>query len=185
MQTKSNSIFKLHYPVIAPLIMCSGVGDGKTTACVMAQAATIDALRKGKTLDAPTDEMECACPVLRRLAIKLNDGPWWKGNLDRTDYLRPLIPLLLDSRGSRDLTLRRAFKIVDITVRQITPIGLEKRFPEHAKNLRELPEIKDKVSAGHVRKVARSAAADAAADAKTQIRDLLLQAFREVAELKD
>jgi len=39
------------YGVIAPLVMCSGVGDGKTTACVMAQAATIDALRKGLTLE--------------------------------------------------------------------------------------------------------------------------------------
>ena len=97
---ESNEAYSGFYPVIAPLIMCSGVGDGKTTACVMAQAATIDALRKGLTLDKPTDEMECACPVLRRMAIRANDANWWASDAERTEHLRPLIPLLLDSRVS-------------------------------------------------------------------------------------
>src|SRR4051812_12831948 len=101
---KTIEIYRNHYSVIAPLIMCNGVGDGKTTACVMAQAATIDALRKGKTLDKPTDDMECACPVLRRMAIRANDANWWKDDVERTEHLRPLIPLLLDSRGSAKLT---------------------------------------------------------------------------------
>lgn len=38
-ETETNtSKYYGYYPVIAPLIMCSGVGDGKTTACVVAQA---------------------------------------------------------------------------------------------------------------------------------------------------
>src|SRR5688500_15367771 len=105
-----------HYPVIAPLVMCSGVGDGRTTACVMAQAATIDALRKGQTLGAPPDEMECASPVLRRLAIRANDTSWWASDADRTEHLRPLIPLLLDSRGSSELERKRAWFVADSAV---------------------------------------------------------------------
>ncbi len=61
--TEGSEAYRNHYPVIAPLVMCHGLGDGKTTSCVVAQAATIDALRKGKTLDAPTDEMECASGI--------------------------------------------------------------------------------------------------------------------------
>ncbi len=120
----NTSIYKDHYKVIAPLIMCAGVGDGITTSCVMAQAATIDALRKGLTLDRPTDKMECACPVLRRMAIRLNDGNWWASDIERTEMLRPLIPMLLDSRGKRELTQRRIYSVTDHAVRVITPMRL-------------------------------------------------------------
>lgn len=44
MSKQTEELVKLHYPVIAPLLMGSGFGDGKTTMCVMAQAACIDAL---------------------------------------------------------------------------------------------------------------------------------------------
>ena len=117
--------YRRHYKVIAPLIMGSGVGDGQTTACVMAQAATIDALRKGKTLDAPTDKMECACPILRCMAIQLNDGNWWDSNEERTEALRPLIPLLLDSRVSEPTCFTRALRCADAAVRRFTPLRLE------------------------------------------------------------
>lgn len=91
----------------------------------MAQAATIDALRKGLTLDKPTDEMDCACPILRRMAIRLNDGNWWESDTKRTENLRPLISLLLDSRGDRLLTQRRIYFVVNHSVRVITPMRLE------------------------------------------------------------
>ena len=113
------------YPVIAPLIMSSGVGDGKRTACVMAQAATIDALRQGKTLDKPTDQMDCACPLMRRIAISINDAGWWKSDEERTQHLRPLIPMLLDSRGDKALTKRRMYLASNHSVRVITPMRLE------------------------------------------------------------
>ena len=153
------------YKVIAPLIMGSGVGDGQTTACVMAQAACIDALRKGKTLEKPTDEMECACPVLRRIAIRLNDTEWWKSNEERTEILRPIIPLLLDSRGDKKLTDKRVFFAADHAVRDLTPIRLE-YIAAHTKNdkvksdcfagaktLRKLERIEDKKTALEARDV--------------------------------
>jgi hypothetical protein len=156
-----------YYSVIAPLLMAEGVGDGRTTACVMAQAATIDALRKGLTLNKPTDEMECCCPVLRRLAIRANDTSWWESNEERTEHLRPLIPLLLDSRGDRDLEFKRIFFIADNVVRVLTPMRLEwiaentksdklkEDCTNGAKALREIPEITDQASALSAREVCR------------------------------
>jgi len=120
-----NTITNTEYSVIAPLIMGSGVGDGKTTACLVAQAATIDALRKGQTLDKPTDELHCACPILRRLAIRANDTNWWGDNAERTEHLRPLIPLLLDSRGSPALTKRRVAHVTNAVLHELTPMRLE------------------------------------------------------------
>lgn len=113
------------YNVIAPLIMASGVGDGKTTACLVAQAATIDALRKGQTLETPTDALECACPLLRHMAIAMNDASWWKSNEERTRHLRPLIPLLLDSRGGFGLIQRRAARYSNAVIHELTPMRLE------------------------------------------------------------
>jgi hypothetical protein len=118
-------ITNTEYSVIAPLIMGEGVGDGKTTACLVAQAATIDALRKGQTLDKPTDELHCACPILRRLAIRANDINWWEDNAERTKHLRPLIPLLLDSRGSPALTKRRVAHVTNAVIHELTPMRLE------------------------------------------------------------
>lgn len=195
------------YPVIAPLIMSNGVGDGRTTACVMAQAATIDALRRGKTLETPTDEMECACPVLRRLAIRLNDTNWWKSDEERTEALRPLIPLLLDSRGSRELTERRVFFVADQVVRVLTPMRLEyiakhstsKRVKEAnadgANQLRELTHISDKATSLAARDMCAklhvsasayaSASASADADAqKLKYRTALLDLFHACAAMK-
>jgi hypothetical protein len=163
------------YPVIAPLIMCAGIGDGKTTACLVAQCATIDALRKGQTLDAPTDEMECACPVLRRLAIRFNDAAWWKSDAERTEHLRPLIPLLLDSRGSPELTQRRVFFVADNCVRVLTPLRLE-YIAKHSKSdrvkkenaagckaLRALAPIVDRETALAAREGCKKLRADASA----------------------
>lgn len=122
METPEEQV-KYFYPVIAPLIMCAGIGDGRTTSCVMAQAATINALRKGLTLKSPTDNMECACPLLRYMAIFLNDGDWWESDLERTELLRPLIPLLLDSKG--DNYEKRRLHIVDFCYRKLTPLRIE------------------------------------------------------------
>ncbi len=178
---KTETPFKTYYNVIAPLLMKSGVGEGKTSACVMAQAATIDALRNGKTLDTPTDNMECACPVLRRLAIRLNDTNWWKNDEERTEVLRPIIPLLLDSKGDKSITDARVFFVADKAVRDLTPMRLEfiaERTKnekvkadclEGAKKLRSLVRIKDKASALKAREACetlrKSAYADASASA--------------------
>ena len=171
--------FKSHYKVIAPLLMGKGVGDGLTTMCVMSQAACIDALRKGLTLDKPTDEMECACRVLRRIAICLNDGKWWESNKERTEYLRPLIPLLLDSKQSKETTLKRIYYMANQSVKFLTPMRLrwraahckdekiKKMFEDGASSVEALTDLLDRnscIAAKNVcQKLQSAAAADAAA----------------------
>ena len=160
--SSTEELYRRHYKVIAPLIMGLGVGDGQTTACVMAQAATIDALRKGLTLDKPTDEMECACPILRCMAIRLNDSNWWDSNEERTEALRPLIPLLLDSRVSGPTYFTRALRCADAAVRRLTPLRLEwiakhrtgkvaDELRAGAKELRDAAAIVDSASASAAR----------------------------------
>lgn len=94
---------------VCKFTMSSGVGSlGNNTACVMAQAAILDALDKGKPIVDLTDKLDCACPVLRKLAITLNDGRWWADDLQRTRILRPLLTLILDSKSSLTVTAKRA-----------------------------------------------------------------------------
>jgi F0F1-type ATP synthase epsilon subunit len=89
--------------------MSSGIGSIENNqACVMAQAAILDALDKGRYIGDLTDELECACPVLRGLAIALNDVRWWESDIERTRTLRPLLTLILDSRREPDVTAKRA-----------------------------------------------------------------------------
>ena len=95
--------------VVEKYSMPSGLGDlDKEEACVVAQAAIVDSLCRGESIANLTDSLNCACPVLRTLAIAMNDVAWWKDAEERTSTLRPLIPLLLDSIVSPDATAKRA-----------------------------------------------------------------------------
>jgi hypothetical protein len=93
---------------VKDLLMSKGIGDFKTTACVVAQAAILDALSRNESIKKPTDELECACPVLRTLAITINDSPEWPSDHTRTESLQSLIPALLDSKISLNVTAKRA-----------------------------------------------------------------------------
>ena len=91
--------------------MSSGLGSLENNkVCVVAQAAILDALSKGQPITTLTDVLDCACPVLRVLAIALNDGGWWDNDQERTKTLRPLISLLLDSKRDSVVTAQRAVK---------------------------------------------------------------------------
>lgn len=94
--------------LVSGFTMGHGVGNSLAMrACVVAQAKILDDIAKGQPIIID-DHLECACPVLRSLAICLNDMPWWKDDEERTKTLRPLIPFLLDSRGAPAVTVERA-----------------------------------------------------------------------------
>jgi hypothetical protein len=96
---------------LADYTMPSGVGClKKHQACVVAQAAILDKLSRGEEITEITDTLECACPVLRVLAIALNDIGWWASDQERQDTLNPLRLLLLDSRRGPAITAQRAAK---------------------------------------------------------------------------
>lgn len=174
------------YPhAISGLRFIDGVGDGKTTACVVSAAAIIDALCRGVSLDGPTDELDCCCPILRRLAIFANDTDWWDSEGERTEVLSPLIPLLLDSRVSPEQQLRRMYHIANRTIKTLTPHRLErlgrilkpnapslfKKINESIQLLKDLPDVVDAVTNREARGVlakiqdAHNAYADDADDA--------------------
>lgn len=133
------------------LCMCSDVGTATVnggihgeTACLVAQAAILDALRSGRKINVPTDKLECACPILRLFAIRINDTKWWKSDEERTEVLRPLIPLLLDSKVGLKATKRRGLRYVDCYVREIVPMILDQiNQKEAARKLRALLPIID------------------------------------------
>jgi hypothetical protein len=94
---------------LAGYTMCRGIGNLENKqACVLAQAAILDALNKGHRIAELTDELDCACPILRILLIALNDINWWENDQERSDILSPLISLILDSRVSLGAQVKRA-----------------------------------------------------------------------------
>lgn len=68
------------------LTLIAGVGDGKHTACLMSARALLDGRPFG-------DSHPSA--VLRSLGIRINDGPWWDSDAERTAML---LPLAMDER---------------------------------------------------------------------------------------
>jgi hypothetical protein len=113
-----------------------------------------------------TDGPSCACPMVRRVVIALNDRA--TDDDMRTRLLRPLLPRIVGSRGSVALMLRRGLVAADWAVRVFSPIALEAAgLPVEAARLRALPEIRDRETAEQAKSAAYRAAAraDAAADA--------------------
>jgi hypothetical protein len=159
----------------------SGVGDPEQgTACVMSAAALKVHLQAGGSLSdfTATDRLDCVCPVLRRLAIRANDGPWWSSDEERTAALLPWVDKLIGSRVTPEATLRRAYLLSDLVVRTWVPDALESLGRKNlADRLRAIEPIVDRPSAEKARDVtwpvreearkgrAAAAAADADADA--------------------
>ena len=105
---------KIDLSLVEQYTMPSGIGNlAENKICLVAQANLIDCLEKGLPIEALSDSLECACPVLRVLAICLNDTKWWINNQERTETLRPLISLLLDSNRDSNITAQRGQKAAD------------------------------------------------------------------------
>ena len=102
--------------------MGSGVGDYEEgNACVMACAVALWRFRHGEELGTATDELDCVCPVLRRIAIRLNDGIWWPGGeAERTAALLPLVARLLGTNDPEKTQLRM-YRAADWSVRTMLP----------------------------------------------------------------
>ena len=108
--------------------MGNGLGDYEQgNACVMACAVALWRFRHGEELGEATDELDCVCPVLRRLAIRLNDGVWWPaGEAERTAVLIPMVPRLLGTNNPGKTRLRM-YRAADWSVRTMLPTRLRAR----------------------------------------------------------
>lgn len=88
-----------------------------------------------------SDEPSCACPVLAAYVRACNDT---LGDGPRNRLLRPLVPLLVNSRGDRALERARGLAVIDALVRSHLPFLLQRRNRhDEAALLAALPAVVD------------------------------------------
>ncbi len=81
-----------------------------------------------------SDSPECACPVLTRYAIRLNDAFRDK----HRQLMKPFIPLLLDTRSTDTLQIKRKQMLMFRNVTATYPLILDLiKMPELAEKLRQ------------------------------------------------
>lgn len=89
--------------------------------------------------EAHSDEPGCACPVLGALVRACNDA---MSDAQRNRFLRPLVPILVDTRATAAVERARGLVAVDGLVRTLLPMWLgNKRRHTEAKLLADLPPI--------------------------------------------
>jgi len=152
--------------LIKEFTFIAGKGDyNAKQACIMSAAVAKWRVEHGEPLGSATDCLDCVCPVVRRLAISINDRSWWKDDAERTDVLLPFVDKILDTKNEK-LTLRRAFLCADYACRIFAPNALEVvKKAEWADRLRALAPVVDIDSAKIAQALCREARAAAAADA--------------------
>jgi hypothetical protein len=84
--------------------------------CVMEAAAFIAGLPH-------SDHPSCVCPIITKFMMTWNDD--LPTNEDRDRLLKPLIPVILNTRGTRDLEKRRALLIDRWYFQVFTPAWLD------------------------------------------------------------
>ena len=103
----------------ADLKLISSVGDRERhTACVMSAVAWIAGEPLG---DAP----QCASGVIRPLAIRLNDGKWWRDAAERTAELLPLAHRIVGTNAPAAVEIRRAKRAAEWALTFAVPFALD------------------------------------------------------------
>ena len=148
--------------VLEGVVLRSGHGskpkdDGKPVGCVMDVVSFIAG-------EPWSDHPECACPVVTRAAIAINDRI--HDDALRTSILRPFILRIAGSKSTKAVERKRMFKAADLAVRVFAPRALELRGrAEDAARLRACAPIVDAATARKGQKAAAAAYAYAAAAA--------------------
>jgi len=108
-----------------------------------------------------SDHPQCACPVIGAFMRAWNDG---LPDADRTALLLPLIPRLVETRGSNALEARRANMATDWMMRVHTPAWLRLAgLTDEADALSSLPELTDFANAPALKPALEAARENAAA----------------------
>ncbi len=88
-----------------------------------------------------SDEPACACPVLSAFVRAVNDS---LSDDARNRLLRPLVPQLVNTRGSAADERQRGYVLLDGLVRELVPAWLRRhRRPQEAALLSSLPPVRD------------------------------------------
>lgn len=86
-----------------------------------------------------SDEPRCACPVLAAFVRAVNDSV---DDHDRERLLRPLAPLLVNSRADAAVEVARGMLLLDVLVREVVPAWLRTRGRgDAAAGLAAMPEV--------------------------------------------
>lgn len=129
--------------------LARGSHDPGRTACIMEAAAYVAG-------EVWSDEPACVCPVIATFARSLNDD--MPDNL-RDELLRPLIPIVVETKGTRDDELRRSFIAVDFAVRHAAVLAMRAAGADDiADELAALPPIDNVEAAGATKEMMRTAA---------------------------
>ncbi len=95
--------------------------------------------------EAHSDEPQCACPVLSAFVRACNDA---MDDEARNRWLRPLVPILVNTRASAAVEKVRGWLVVDAVVRELLPARLRwLRRSDEANLLADLPPIRSVASA--------------------------------------
>jgi hypothetical protein len=111
-----------------------------------------------------SDHPECACPIISAFMRSWNDAI--QNDAHRDELLKPLLPLLLHSRSTSAVELKRSYLAFDWLARVQAPawLDLTPALKPHAETLRALAPLTDKASV-KAAKGPLAAAGDAAGDA--------------------
>jgi hypothetical protein len=110
-----------------------------------------------------SDAPQCACPVITVFMVSWNDS--LPNDAERDRLLKPLIPLIVGTRSTKEVEERRGYMALDWMIRVYTPKWLDMvpALHAHAKELRELEAIADMAGAKAAGIKVRLASKDSAA----------------------
>ena len=146
-------------PTLDTLILKAGAHSSREDGvCVMEAAAWLAGLEHS---DAPA----CVSPVIRAFCAAWNDAI--PDDHTRTRLLRPLLPVILDTRSTPEVEERRSFMALDWLIREHLPAWLDlvPALQPHADALRAADPITSLVSASAIRPLVLAARKEAAARA--------------------
>ena len=128
--------------------------NGHLEACVMEAVAFVAGERW-------SDHPKCACPVISAFLRSWNDN---LPDDERNELLLPLVPRIVNTRGSKKLEARRATMAADWYVRVATPAWLRLAgLTAHADTLAAFPEISSFAKTPSIRPALEAAQKDASA----------------------
>ena len=151
---------RLTETALSDLVLKSGGHNSRAEGMCFMEAAAYFAGQKH------SDRPPCVCPVIGAFSRNWNDRI--KDDGLRNELLKPLVPVVVWTKGSAALEQRRAYRATDWAIRERLPelYDLIEPLKEYAAKLRALDPIVDKASAQKARESASAAiAAIAASDA--------------------
>jgi hypothetical protein len=109
-----------------------------------------------------SDAPECACPVITKYVIRLND----RFTSEERQLLKPYLPRIIGTRDTLENQLKRAKTLAHAALTVFAPMALEARgYKHHAEKMRAIPMPTSSQEWLEARGIARAAAAAAYASA--------------------